>query len=56
MDYINLAINNGQTLVIDDTIEIKIARTNEGYMIKVLDNKVLPITLELSDNYEEFED
>lgn len=55
MEYVDLQVKNEKIIVIDDTVDIKVIRDSNGYIIRILENYAYPINVEFTDNIEEFE-
>ena len=51
-----LLCNNNNVIVIDDTVDIKIIRTQKGYELRVLNNNTCDVKVTFTDNVQEFEE
>ena len=55
MEYSEVQVDKEKIIVVNDTVDIKVIKTDNGYNIKILENYTCPINIEFTDNVEEFE-
>lgn len=55
MEYLEVQVDKEKIIVVNDTVDIKVVKTDNGYNIKILENYTYPINIEFTDNVEEFE-